>query len=272
MPSPGKLLQQERLKREVTLATLASQTCICSRYLQAIEEDDPKILPGDFFHRSFVKQYAQALHLDQQTTDAILAEMKPIPEVDPVPALTHAYQTAQSEGRSSGLYRPSTRVAVALLATVLIGCSGVFAIWYKTHNEEEAAAEPATPPAQTPISAVAEPSTPQTAPSDTPPAPSVPPPEAHAVEPGKIQVDLEAKEKTWVSLSSEGKTVFSGVLDPEEIKNFAVSENAKLMTGNAAGLDVRWNGKPIGPIGSRGQVRTVLLSAHTYQILPPRGL
>ena len=79
MPSPGKLLQQERLKREVTLATLASQTCICSRYLQAIEEDDPKILPGDFFHRSFVKQYAQALHLDQQTTDAILAEMKPIP-------------------------------------------------------------------------------------------------------------------------------------------------------------------------------------------------
>ena len=92
------------------------------------------------------------------------------------------------------------------------------------------------------------------------------------MEPGEIQVDIAAKEKTWVSLSSHGKTVFSGILDTAQTKNFAVTEHAKLMTGNAGGLDVRWNGKPIGPIGSRGQVRTVLLNTDTYEILPPRGL
>lgn len=280
MPSPGKLLQQERLKRAVTLSALATETCICTRYLQAIEEDDLKVLPGDFFYRSFLKQYAQALHLDQQTTDKILAEVQPVPEIDPVPALTLAYQTAQNEGRSSGLYRPSTRVALALLGTVLIGCSGLFAIWHRTHAQEESAAEPAATPPSTAVTPAPQRSTPAPVvePIPLPPAPRetarvvAPPPENQPVEAGKIQVALEAKEKTWVSLSSHGKTVFRGILKQAQTKSFAVSEHAKLMTGNAAGLDVRWNGKPIGPIGSRGQVRTVLFNPDTYEILPPRGL
>jgi cytoskeleton protein RodZ len=273
MPSAGKLLQQERLKREVTLSALATETCISSRYLQAIEEDNLKILPGDFFYRSFVKQYAQALRLDEQATGAILAEIEPVGEVDPLPALTLAYQTAQKEGRISGLYRPSTRVAVALLGVVLIGCSGLFAIWHRTHTQEEIAAEPAATDAQPTVPTTAQPAVAANSsrsnhavPTVAPPAPDQP------VEPGKIEVALEAKEKTWVSLSSHGKTVFSGIMNQAQTKNFAVAENAKLMTGNAAGLDIRWNGKPIGPIGSRGQVRTVLLNADTYEILPPRGL
>ena len=31
--------------------------------------------------------------------------------------------------------------------------------------------------------------------------------------------------------------VFSGVLDPSQTRNFALDENARLLTGNAAGLD-----------------------------------
>ena len=160
---------------------------------------------------------------------------------------------------------------MALLATVLIGCSGVFAIWYKTHNEEEAAAVPASLPHKRRFQRWQNRRHRKLLQATRRQRPPFLRRRRTQLSRARLS-DLEAKEKTWVSLSSEGKTVFSGVLDPEEIKNFAVSENAKLMTGNAAGLDVRWNGKPIGPIGSRGQVRTVLLSAHTYQILPPRGL
>jgi cytoskeleton protein RodZ len=147
-------------------------------------------------------------------------------------------------------------VAIALLAVVVIGCSGLYAIWNKTQVEKE------TPVAAAPVEVS---TAPQPKALESQPAPPI-------VEPGTIQVDLSATETTWVSLSSAGKTVFSGVLDPAQTKNFAVSEQAKLLTGNAAGLDVRWNGKPIGPIGSRGQVRTVLLGADHYEILPPRGM
>jgi cytoskeletal protein RodZ len=140
MPSAGKLLQTERLARDISLSALAAETCISTRYLQAIEDDNVKVLPGDFFHRSFIKQCAQALHLDQKTTHSILAAIEPAADVDPVPALTQAYQTAKREGRSSGLYRPSTRAAILLLAAVLIGCSAVYAAWHKSEARVEAGA------------------------------------------------------------------------------------------------------------------------------------
>ena len=96
------------------------------------------------------------------------------------------------------------------------------------------------------------------------PAAAVSPPaqtEALPTDPKKINVDLSATEATWVSLSSAGRTVFAGILDASQTKNFDLSESAKLLTGNAAGLDVRMNGRPIGPIGQRGQVRVVVFSA-----------
>jgi cytoskeleton protein RodZ len=286
MASAGKMLQAERIKRNRTISSLASETCISSRYLAAIEEDNLDVVPGQFFYRSFIKQYAQALELNADTTKAILGAAKPMDEVDPVPALSMAYETAKQERRR--MYRPRTGVAIALLATVLIGCSALYSIWQRAQAEKEISPEPepSRAPATTasPLQAPQPASTSAPAPSEeravSPVKPMSPPQAAPDEAPSrvpvaarkKIHVGLAATEKTWVSLSSHGKTVFRGVLGPTQRKNFAISEHAKLMTGNAAGLDVRWNGKPIGPIGSRGQVRTVLLNADHYEILPPRGL
>ncbi len=265
MSSAGKLLQEERLTQDRTLADIASRTCINCRYLEAIEEDNLDVLPGDFFYRSYIKQYAQALNLDDQATDTILAAAAPYEEVDPLPALTMAYKTAETEGRLSGRYRPRTGAAIALLASVLVGCTGLFALWHRAQVRNEIA--PEAPVIQPQPAAVT--LEPHAEPSPVPVA-AVAPPVAKAT--GKIQVHLAATEKTWVSLSAGGKTVFSGVLRPKQTKKFAVAARAKLMTRNAAGLKVRWNGKPIGPIGRRGQARVVLLRADNFEILPPRRM
>src|SRR5205823_5694419 len=106
------------------------------------------------------------------------------------------------------------------------------------------------PPA--PVADSAPAPTPEQTPTVTPdpaatPAATPTPIETPKSESGKLSVGLSATERTWVSLSSDGKTVFSGVLAASETKNIEGVENAKLTTGNAAGLDVRWNGKSIGP-------------------------
>jgi hypothetical protein len=62
------------------------------------------------------------------------------------------------------------------------------------------------------------------------------------------------------------------MLDADQTKNFALGESAKLLTGNAAGLDVRMNGRSLGPLGPRGQVRMVLFSQDRFQIVSPRKL
>ena len=36
------------------------------------------------------------------------------------------------------------------------------------------------------------------------------------------------------------------------------------------GIEVRWNGKPIGPIGPKGQVRKVVFTPERFEIIDPR--
>lgn len=287
MPSAGDLLRSERVKRNRSLSEIANATCIATRYLEAIEQDDTKVLPGDFFHRSFIRQYAVALELDATTTKRILEAVGPVVDVDPFPRLSVPQRIAEVEQSSKPLSRIPVGTAATLLVIVLAGCSGLYAIWRRGQEKAELqvaeavaaqpdersrqAAEKAPVPDSKPSSENSPVNVSQSPANRNPETPGSPTPEssgaATPVEAGKISVDLSATEKTWVSLSSAGQTVFSGILDASQTKNFAVSENAKLLTGNAAGLDVRMNGRPLGPLGSRGQVRIVLFSQNDVQIL-----
>jgi cytoskeletal protein RodZ len=273
MASAGELLRCERSNRNRTLSEIAKETCICSRYLQAIEDDHPEILPGDFFHRSFIRQYAQALKLDEAATRRILDAVGPAPDLDPLPVFQVSQQIAEAEHRAKPLAQVPTRVAAVLFLVVMMGCSGLYALWNRALEAADPAMRqveppPATSPQETrkPVVSVRPPSTPPKA------AIPAPVPTEAAVEAGQIDVDLAAKEKTWVSLSAAGRTVYSGLLEPSEPKSFAIAENARLLTGNAAGLDVKVNGRAVGPIGPRGQVRIVLLAHDHFEVLTPRKM
>jgi len=282
MPSAGELLRNERLQRQRGLSEIASETRIGVRYLEAIETDDIGILPGDFFYRSFIRQYATALGLDESAIKHILEAVEPAPEIDPLPTFALPQQIAEVEQRSKPLAQVPTRVAVALFLVVVGCCSGLYAIWNRAHESFDvppAAAETATnataDASQSATDAGAPPQAAAAAPPETVPAAPVAPPaqsEALPADPKKINVDLSANETTWVSISSAGRTVFAGILDASQTKTFDLSESAKLLTGNAAGLDVRMNGRPIGPIGQRGQVRVVVFSGDHYEILSPHKM
>ena len=65
-----EVLQRARLDQGIDLATASARTKIRAKYLQAIEEDDRKSLPGGFFYKSFVHQYATFLGVDTRAIDA----------------------------------------------------------------------------------------------------------------------------------------------------------------------------------------------------------
>jgi len=87
----------------------------------------------------------------------------------------------------------------------------------------------------------------------------------------KVMLDLMAREATWLSVSSDGKPVFSGILQANQSKTVGGKQFAKMRVGNAAGIEVRLNGKLIGPLGARGQVLVVLFTPDNFEIVaPPR--
>lgn len=64
MSDLGQLLQQARIEKGIDLDQLQDSTKIQKRYLEAIEQGQFSVLPGNFYVRAFIKSYAEAVGLD----------------------------------------------------------------------------------------------------------------------------------------------------------------------------------------------------------------
>lgn len=276
MTSVGSILRTERERQRRDIAEIAGDLCIMQRYLRAIEQDDLESLPGTFFYKSFVKQYATVLKVDvaklQPGIDALTAPVEPAP-----PAMVSSSKPApREENRKPPVrdldpivrdgnrrYFPDRRMGVSItgLVLVLMACSGFYGWWSKPRPVERVV----------PLQVEAPPATVQAVPIATasPPAGLNVTTTTGPDGVNHVVLNLSATERTWLSITSDGKEVFSGVLQPSETKTLTGLDAAKMKVGNAGGLDVRWNGKAIGPIGPRGQVRTILFTPENFQILNP---
>jgi cytoskeletal protein RodZ len=64
--SIGEKLRLARETRGIALRDISEQTRISMRYLEAIESDDYRRLPGGIFNRSFIRAYAKFIGYDEQ--------------------------------------------------------------------------------------------------------------------------------------------------------------------------------------------------------------
>src|SRR5258708_17668840 len=62
----GEKLRLEREAHGIDLRDISEQTRISMRYLEAIESDDYRRLPGGIFNRSFIRAYAKFVGFDEQ--------------------------------------------------------------------------------------------------------------------------------------------------------------------------------------------------------------
>ncbi len=126
MTELGSRLKEARESKGISLDELQSITKIQKRYLIGIEEGNYSMMPGKFYVRAFIKQYAEAVGLDP---DEIFEEYKnEIPSTydDDLPGQLSRVQsrTAMSHKASKAL----DLLPKVLLGLVLVGL-GVL-IWY----------------------------------------------------------------------------------------------------------------------------------------------
>jgi cytoskeleton protein RodZ len=104
------------------------------------------------------------------------------------------------------------------------------------------------------------------------PAPAPAPAAAPAASPtAAVKVDVIAQQSVWISVRADGQYSFSGVLEPNQSRSVAASQNVLLKLGNAGGVSVVLNGKPLGPLGKDGDVRTLQLTSGGFKIVPPEA-
>jgi cytoskeleton protein RodZ len=282
MDSIGERLRLERLRQGRELEQVAQQTRINPRHLEAIENDDLANVPGKFFYRSFVRQYARTLGLDEhelenefpealqrvERNEETFAERpgrEPI-DVPPMPAA--------GRGRSNPSALP---VSLILLVAVIIAASGVYSLWQRIQAGADAVPaaqeEPVRPPvAQTPAPAAA----PVAAGAVDPAASAAALPDGAAqpvadtalnaafapvepAPPGNGVLQILATGEVWISVVADGNTLINRTLQPNDARTITVPHGARMVLGNAGGVAVRWNGQPVAPLGPSGQVRSFVL-------------
>ena len=62
----GEKLRQARESRGISISEVAEQTRISRQYLECIENNDYKILPGGIFNKGFLKSFAKYVGVDEQ--------------------------------------------------------------------------------------------------------------------------------------------------------------------------------------------------------------
>ncbi|MBZ5575236.1 MAG: DUF4115 domain-containing protein [Acidobacteriia bacterium] len=307
MTSLGDTLRRARLKRNLELNRIADELKISASMLKAIEDERFDKLPGGVFVRSFVRQYARFLELDE---DEMVGELRRVLEPDAVPLpvsnATHVPDSniplPRMQGwqavKDRGMRWSSSLMALALVVVVMLACAAAYAWWQRGRRPVSANGnttvqaqtkasqppadlpslqEPVVPAATTPsapVSPVAEQKTPDFTPpaanSETPtPAPASTVPLAAVNPDAAVRVDVTAEESVWISIRADGQSSFTGVLDANQTRTVAANKTVWLKVGNAGGISVLLNGKPIGPLGEKGAVRTLQLTSGGFKILPP---
>jgi cytoskeletal protein RodZ len=283
MSSVGEILRRERLRTGLDLEKISQDTKISVRTLELIEGDQFEKLPGGVFARSFVRQYARAVGVDE---DEIVAELEKAlaPAPDPLPAMQEAAarqpeirvpRVARWGGPGSGLRSNSSLPALGLVVLVIVACGAAYTWWQKIarspapaeRRAEIVEAARAPEPAASPEAARSAP-----APAAAGQPPAAPPETAAAADAAgeALRIALTAEEPTWVRATANGKVVFSGIIQANETKALSAPDTVTLRIGNAGGVAISLNGKAIPAVGPKGQVRVVQLSPDGgVQVAPP---
>lgn len=253
MLTVGQEIKAARKARKLTLEEICQRTNIGMRYLEAIEADDLKVVPGGVFYRAWIRQIAEIVGLDPEK----LKPLMPAPSDQSAP-LTTARPLPPSPGGRLGeslsdLSRKPILQPIILIAVLAVAALA-FHWWSNRGNEPPRVAQ--QPPASVakPVSSTLEDGS----------SASQAPITSLDLPAGTLQ--LAATDQVWLQIGSAGQILFSGVMTAGERKSFNIDQ-ARIKIGNAAGLEVVWKGKPLGTLGDRGQVRELEVTPERWQFI-----
>jgi cytoskeletal protein RodZ len=124
--SIGEKLRLARETRGIALRDISEQTRISMRYLEAIEADDYRRLPGGIFNRSFIRAYAKFIGYDEdQAIDEYARTLRERGEPDEESSSKPYKSLVYTENNRSPLM---TLVLALVILTVLSLC-----VWAGLH-------------------------------------------------------------------------------------------------------------------------------------------
>jgi len=117
----GEMLREAREEKELSLDDIQEITKIQKRYLVAIEQEDYHALPGRFYARAFIKEYAQAVGLDSAVIlEGFDEESIEQQEEENVPYTRFDRSKREDKGSSIFSFLPTVIVVVLVICIIFL--------------------------------------------------------------------------------------------------------------------------------------------------------
>jgi cytoskeleton protein RodZ len=264
MEDIGATLCQAREQLGLTLDEVERAIRIRARHLQALEGGDLDGLPSPVQARGFLHNYAEFLGLNAEELLLRYAETLQARRKKASLGRTPTTPTVVVRRRRPAWMTVDVLVAVVLVTAVIAlfvwGTGRVMAALREqtqaaslgveaTPSASPAPAEEAALPAE--ATGVVEQG--EVAPLAEGPALSPTPPIIIGAL-GQVDIRLVVERRAWVRVLVDGRVAYSGRVTPGEVLSYQGEDSIEVLTGNAAGLRILYNGEDQGLLGDFGQV------------------
>lgn len=250
MESVGKILYEARTAKGLSLSDAEQATSIRHVYLEAIENDDYSVAPGEVFVKGIIRTYGNYLGLNgPELVDMYKAARAGTEDVDEVKSAgirevnNVKIGISLKQKENWGEDNPSlgkvggdktsfpVKQFAAGVAAVLILAGGYFAlpgVMNMLHSSEPAPTAASVQPAPSATEAV--------------PAPVA----------DKVLVEMTAGGQCWLEVTGDGKEIFAGMLQKGDTKTYEAKEKLIIKYGNIGAMQIKVNGKPVSVAGEHG--------------------
>lgn len=259
----GDLLRQAREKKGLSLREIEDETNMRWKYLEALENEDFEVIPGETYVKGFLRNYSAFLGLDSDQMLELYREK--IDEKEK--AVARDQRIAERQGRKN---KKQTQTGIYWMVGAALGLALIVGVWALNRGEQTPSAqnEPGPSKQQQLPEAKPKPKPPvQTPPKETEqnvPAPPTPnntqvPNGTNQVPPttpgeGLVAVSFKVVEKeSWFLVKVDGNEVFEGLVYPGQSKSFT-GKSVWARVGNAGAVIAQVNGQDQGYLGAKGQV------------------
>jgi cytoskeleton protein RodZ len=238
--SLGGYLRALRSSARGSLADMAVATRISERYLRALESDVPDDLPAPVFVKGFIRAYCAFVGAPADEALALYNQARGLP------ATGESHAVHVRPGR--GWVGHPLAISGALL---LIFGGGLVALKLASQPTPARWAEPRAA-ARAPESALE--AAPPAAPAVSMPPAAVAPAITQARVPETQRLVVKAMEPTWIRVQIDDGREVEELLKAGTRREWTSDRRFVLTIGNAGGIEIVLNGRPLPSLGARGAV------------------
>jgi cytoskeleton protein RodZ len=273
----GKYLKNQRESKKISLREVAKNTRVREHVLRAIEEDQHHLLPPATYVKGFLLAYAKYLRLDPNDIllryERVLKGESVAPPSGQSPRPKREIPPAQASEPKQKILWNTKQTGVVI--GVIVACFVFFYFFFPyssrppTEPIPEKLVERKSPIAPSPP-ALATPQPPEGKPvvkEKKPLTLSTPAAATTSVQGKKlISLQLKAIEETWLSLQADDQPEREMTFKPGEGFSVQASNRILMKLGNAGGLDLVLNGKPLDKVGRSGEVVTLAFTPQGVEV------